>query len=162
LRLPITETIEPCRIFVSLVDFQYWCTVSYEIRMGKIRRSGGETRRVVSFSLTRCVECDPIHSRDTAGFQYTATRQPEQFFENERGNHGAVVRDQTNKATNFAGYFEEQFNATETFALVLGGQFLYAGRSVSDDFLGDGDSSSSASFLNFSPKDGRSLLHDSL
>jgi iron complex outermembrane receptor protein len=93
-------------------------------------------------------------NRLTAGFQYAATRQPEQFFENVRGNHGTEVRDQTNKATNFAGYFEEQFNATEALALVGGGQLFYAGRSVADDFLSDGKSSSSASFLNFSPKVG--------
>ena len=94
------------------------------------------------------------NNRLTAGFQYAATRQPEQFYQNVDGNHGEETRDQTNKATNFAGYFEEQLNVTEALALVLGGQLLYAGRSVSDDFLSDGDSSGSASFLNFSPKVG--------
>jgi iron complex outermembrane receptor protein len=93
-------------------------------------------------------------NRLTAGFQYAGTRQPNQFFQNVRGNHGAKIRDQTNKATNFAGYFEEEFNATEALSLVLGGQLLYAGRSVSDHFFSDGDSSGSASFVNFSPKVG--------
>ncbi|MEW6298594.1 MAG: TonB-dependent receptor [Thermodesulfobacteriota bacterium] len=100
---------------------------------------------------------EPVFGRPNrliAGFQYAGTRQPEQFFENVRGNHGAEIRDQTNKATNFAGYFDEEFSLTETLALVLGGQLLYAGRSVSDHFLRDGDRSGSASFFTFSPKVG--------
>ncbi|MCS6925947.1 MAG: TonB-dependent receptor [Candidatus Binatia bacterium] len=93
-------------------------------------------------------------NRLTVGFQYAGTRQIEQFFRNIRGNHGAQIRDQTNKATNFAGYVNEEFNLTDTLALIAGGQLLYAGRSVSDHFLQDGDSSGSASFFNFSPKVG--------
>lgn len=93
-------------------------------------------------------------NRLVMGFQYAGTRQPEQFFRNVRGNHGAQIRDQTNKATNFAGYVNEEFTLTDTLALVAGGQLLYAGRSVADHFLRDGESSGSASFFNFSPKVG--------
>ncbi len=145
--IPLTET--QMLEWFTQTNYQY---LDHPLSFAVINQTTYNWGSELRYTLTA-----PLFGQDnrlTVGVQYAATRQPEQFFENARGNHGAEVRDQTNKATNFAGYFEEQFNATEKFALVVGGQLLYAGRSVSDDFLSDGESSGSASFLNFSPKVG--------
>jgi iron complex outermembrane receptor protein len=145
--VPLTET--QALEWYTHTNYQYLDhPLSFAVIQDNTYNWGTELR----YTLT-----EPLFGRPNrliAGFQYAGTRQPEQFFQNVRGNHGAQIRDQTNKATNFAGYFDEEFSLTNTLALVLGGQLLYAGRSVSDHFFRDGDSSGSASFFNFSPKAG--------
>jgi iron complex outermembrane receptor protein len=92
-------------------------------------------------------------NRFTVGFQYAGTRELDLNFNNAgSGRHGAKTKDQFNRATNVGVYFEEQFDATSTVTLVVGGRLQYARRSVDDEFLSDGDSSEAVNFFSFTPK----------
>ena len=93
-------------------------------------------------------------NRFTLGLQYAGTEQKDKNFANEQSRRGAVTKDQTNKATNVGVYLEEQFDATDTLTLVVGGRGQYAYRSVSDRFLTNGDQSGSVDFFAVSPKFG--------
>lgn len=90
----------------------------------------------------------------TLGAQYAGTRQVDVNLANEMGERGAKTKDQINKATNIGVYAEEQFDVTETFAVVAGGRVQYAYRAADDHFGANGDSSDSVDFVSFTPKVG--------
>ena len=91
-------------------------------------------------------------NRFTLGLQYAGTNQRDKNFANVQSQRGDVTKDQTNKASNIGVYLEEQFDATDTLTLVLGGRGQYAYRSVSDHFLKNGDQSGNVDFFAVSPK----------
>jgi len=91
-------------------------------------------------------------NRFTLGLQYAGTSQRDKNFANVQSRRGAETKDQTNQATNVGGYLEEQFDATDTLTLVVGGRVHYAYRSVADHFLSDGDQSGRVDFFAVSPK----------
>lgn len=95
-----------------------------------------------------------LKNRLTIGLQYSQTRQLEQWFDNVSGNHAAKTRDQLNKATNIGLYVEEQVNATEALAIIVGGRLQYVRRAIDDAFLGDGNGSDSIEYVDMSPKVG--------
>ena len=91
-------------------------------------------------------------NRLTAGVQYAQTLQEDVRYENLGGaRKGAVTRDQENEALNVGLYVEEQHDWTPALALVLGGRFQYARRSVDDRRGGPGESTD---FFSFAPKVG--------
>ncbi|MGH7964774.1 MAG: TonB-dependent receptor family protein [Candidatus Binatia bacterium] len=90
----------------------------------------------------------------TLGAQYAGARQVDVNLQNNMGTRGAKAKDQINRATNVGFYAEEQFDVTETFALVAGGRVQYAYRAVDDHFGSNGDSSDSEDFISFTPKVG--------
>ena len=91
-------------------------------------------------------------NRFTLGLQYAGTNQKDKNFANVQSQRGALTKDQTNKASNIGVYLEEQFDATDTLTLVLGGRGQYAYRSVSDHFLQNNDQSGSVDYFAVSPK----------
>jgi iron complex outermembrane recepter protein len=93
-------------------------------------------------------------NRFTLGLQYAGTELKDKNFTNVQSRRGAETKHQTNKATNVGVYLEEQFDATDTLTLVVGGRGQYAYRSVSDRFLTNGDQSGSVDFFAVSPKFG--------
>jgi iron complex outermembrane receptor protein len=95
-------------------------------------------------------------NRFTIGAQYFGTRQADLNFANVQGNRGAKTKDQINEAANAGIYAENQFEATDTFTVVVGGRGGYTHRGVRDRFQVDpdpiGDDSGTADYLSFSPK----------
>jgi iron complex outermembrane receptor protein len=91
-------------------------------------------------------------NRLTLGVQYAGTNQKDKNFANVQSQRGDETKDQTNKATNLGVYLENQFSATDSLLLVVGGRGQYAYRSVSDHFLTNGDQSGSVDYFAVSPK----------
>jgi iron complex outermembrane recepter protein len=96
--------------------------------------------------------------RLTIGAQYFGFRMADLNFANVQGHRGAKTKDQINEAANVGIYAEEQFDAAESFTVVVGGRGQYAHRSVRDRFQTEndprGDDSGSVDFFSFSPKVG--------
>jgi iron complex outermembrane recepter protein len=107
----------------------------------------------------RYLDATPFFGRNarfTIGAQYFGTRQADLNFANVQGNRGAKTKDQINTAANAGVYAEQQFDATETFTVVVGGRGGYAHRGVRDRFQTEpdpiGDDSGTVDYFSFSPK----------
>jgi iron complex outermembrane recepter protein len=113
---------------------------------------GAEMRYLASGSLLG------YRNRFTIGAQYFGTRMADLNFANIQGNRGAKTKDQINEAANAGIYAEEQFDATETFTVVVGGRGQYAHRRVRDRFQTENDpkrdDSGTADYFSFTPKVG--------
>jgi iron complex outermembrane receptor protein len=97
-------------------------------------------------------------NRFTIGAQYFGYRQADLNFANVQGDRGAKTKDQINEAANAGIYAENQFDATDTFTVVVGGRGQYAHRGVRDRFQTEPDpnvdDSGTADYFSFSPKVG--------
>jgi iron complex outermembrane recepter protein len=97
-------------------------------------------------------------NRFAIGAQYFGTRQADLNFANVQGDRGAKTKDQLNEVANAGIYTEEQFEATDTFTVVVGGRGQYAHRRVCDRFQTENDpkvdDSGTADYRSFTPKVG--------
>jgi iron complex outermembrane receptor protein len=97
-------------------------------------------------------------NRFAIGAQYFGTRQADLNFPNVQGDRGAKTKDQLNEVANAGIYTEEQFEATDTFTVVVGGHGQYAHRRVCDRFQTENDpkvdDSGIADYRSFTPKVG--------
>jgi len=75
-------------------------------------------------------------------------------YVNNAGNYGALTSESDQKSKNADVYFENQFYAKDTLALIAGSQFTYANRDYKDKFLSDGDRSGEKNYYGISPKIG--------
>jgi len=91
-------------------------------------------------------------NRLTLGVQYAGTWQADKNFANVQGARGMKTKDQDNETSNVGVYVDEQFDVTQAFTVVVGGRTQYSHRSVSDDFLANGDQSGTVDFFAVSPK----------
>jgi iron complex outermembrane receptor protein len=100
-------------------------------------------------------------NRLTVGVQPAFESMRNRQFANVVGEHGALTRDEQDKATNLALYVENALSVTPAFTLVAGGRLEHAVRSVADDFLSNGDQSDRRTFTPFSPRLGAIYQHAS-
>ena len=77
-----------------------------------------------------------------------------QFVNGPGATKGALLSSSLDRSANTSIYFEDQLYVVPKFALVGGGQYLFATRDRRDRFLSNGDQSGATKFSLFSPKAG--------
>ena len=91
-------------------------------------------------------------NRLTIGLQPALGNVQNKQFQNVAGEHGARTRDELDRATTLAAYFENALSLTERFTATLGGRLERGTRKVTDAFLSDGNQSDERTFDSFSPR----------
>jgi iron complex outermembrane receptor protein len=93
-------------------------------------------------------------NRFTLGFQPAWERMHNRQFENQAGEHGALTRDEQDRATTLAIYMEDAFSVTPRLAATAGVRFDRMTRDVDDDFLSNGDQSDARTYQPVTPRFG--------
>jgi iron complex outermembrane receptor protein len=75
-------------------------------------------------------------------------------FQNERGQHGSLTRDEQDIGTTLAAYVENALSLTPRLIATAGGRFDHATRKVNDHFLSNGDQSDTRSYTPVTPRVG--------
>ena len=90
----------------------------------------------------------------TAGFNPTAERQVDSYFENLNGNKGQLTGADIEWSYNLLLYAQNQHYLTDKLSLITGVQAGYAQRNFYDDYnnTADGDQSANLVFRGLSPK----------
>ncbi|MBK7908648.1 MAG: TonB-dependent receptor [Gemmatimonadetes bacterium] len=100
-------------------------------------------------------------NRFTLGFQPATESMRNRQYVNVVGEHGALTRDEQDKATNLAVYAENALSVTPRLTLVAGVRMERATRTVEDDFVSNGDQSDERTFTPVSPRIGAIYRRDS-
>ena len=100
-------------------------------------------------------------NRLTIGFQPAYETMHNRQFENEKGEHGSLTRDEQDRATNLAGYLENTFSLSPRLSATAGGRVDRATREVEDFFLGNGNQSAVKTFAAVTPRVGLLYSHPS-
>jgi iron complex outermembrane receptor protein len=90
----------------------------------------------------------------TLGFQPAYESLLNQQYQNNKGEHGALTKNQHDRAKNFAVYAEDVVSLTPQFAVVIGLRADHATRETKDFFLSNGDQSDKRTYNPVSPKIG--------
>jgi iron complex outermembrane receptor protein len=93
-------------------------------------------------------------SRLTVGVQPALGHIQNKQFQNVGGEHGAVTRDELDRASTLAAYFEEALSLSSRWTATVGARLERATRKVEDRFLTNGDQSDDRTFDAFSPRFG--------
>lgn len=93
-------------------------------------------------------------NRLTFGFQPAYQTMRNRQFVNAKGQHGALTRDEQDRATNLAAYFENSLSLSERVTATVGGRAERSVRAVDDDFLANGDQSATRAFSALTPRAG--------
>ena len=93
-------------------------------------------------------------SRLTVGVQPALGNIQNKQFQNAAGEHGALTRDELDRATTLAAYFEEALSLSSHWTATVGARVERATRKVEDRFLSNGDQSDDRTFDAFSPRFG--------
>jgi len=90
----------------------------------------------------------------TVGFQPAHESLANKQYQNDRGSHGPLTKDQRDGATTLAVYAEDLLSLTPRFSAVLGLRTERATRETKDYFLSNGDQSDSRTYTPVNPKIG--------
>jgi iron complex outermembrane receptor protein len=95
-----------------------------------------------------------LDNRFTLGFQPAYESLLNKQYQNNMGEHGALTKDQHDRATTYALYAEDVLALTPQFSAVLGLRGERASRETRDFFLSNGDQSDKRTYSPISPKIG--------
>jgi iron complex outermembrane receptor protein len=95
-----------------------------------------------------------LDNRITIGFQPAYESLQNRQYQNNAGEHGALTKDQRDRAGNYAAYAEDVLSLTQRFSAVLGVRADHATRETKDFFLLNGDQSDKRTYNPVSPKVG--------
>ena len=95
-----------------------------------------------------------MDNRLTIGFQPAYETLQNRQYQNNAGEHGALTKDQRDRATNYALYAEDVLSLTRRFSAVIGVRADRAVRETKDYFLSNGDQSDRRTYSPISPKVG--------
>jgi iron complex outermembrane receptor protein len=93
-----------------------------------------------------------MSNRLTIGFQPAYETLLNQQFQNQQGSHGALTKDQHDRARSLAVYGEDVVSLTPRLSAVLGLRAEQATRQTKDFFLSNGDQSDKRTYNPVSPK----------
>ena len=93
-------------------------------------------------------------NRFTLGAQYASENMDNRQYRNELGLHGALTRNQKDKASTVAIFAEEMLNVTPRFAAVIGARVEKSERRSNDFFLANGDQSDKREYNPVTPRVG--------
>jgi iron complex outermembrane receptor protein len=93
-------------------------------------------------------------NRFTLGAQYANENLDNRQFQNQRGEHGALTKNQKDKAITKALFVEDVLNISPRFAAVAGARIEDTERASDDFFLTNGDQSDSRKFRPLTPRIG--------
>lgn len=96
----------------------------------------------------------PMDNRLTIGFQPAYETLQNRQYQNNAGEHGALTKDQRDRAANYALYAEDVLSLTRRFSVVLGARADHAVRETKDYFLSNGDQSDRRTYNPINPKAG--------
>jgi len=99
----------------------------------------------------------PIGSRDnrlTLGFQPARESMHNRQYQNSKGLHGNLTRDEQDKATNLAFYFEDALSLSPRLSATVGARIDKSERTVLDYFLGNGNQSDTRTYTPVTPRAG--------
>ncbi len=94
------------------------------------------------------------NNRLTLGYQPSHLDMDDRQFDNVGGEHGALRKDQTDRATGHALYVEDALSVTDRLTVVGGLRYDRSMREARDLFLSDGDQSDRRTFSAFMPRVG--------
>ncbi|HJP85361.1 MAG TPA: TonB-dependent receptor [Gemmatimonadaceae bacterium] len=95
-----------------------------------------------------------MDNRLTIGVQPAYETLQNRQYQNIAGQHGALTKDQRDRAENYAVYAEDVVSLTRRFSAVLGVRADHAIRETRDFFLSNGDQSDRRTYNPVSPKIG--------
>ena len=95
-----------------------------------------------------------LSNRLTVGFQPAYETLLNHQYVNNQGKHGALTKNQHDRAKSLAFYMEDLLSLTPRFAAVLGVRGEHATRETRDFFLSNGDQSDKRVYKPISPKIG--------
>lgn len=90
----------------------------------------------------------------TAGLRISALSGTEEIWNNVQGNKGAKFADGDLWASNFVASFENEWSASEDWALILGGRAFYAERNYEDNRPGSPNGDRDQDYAGLAPKIG--------
>ena len=96
----------------------------------------------------------PMDNRLTVGFQPANETLQNRQYQNNAGQHGALTKDQRDRATSYALYTEDVLSLTRRLSAVLGVRAERAVRQTRDYFLSNGDQSDRRTYNPINPKVG--------
>jgi iron complex outermembrane receptor protein len=95
-----------------------------------------------------------LANRFTLGLQYANENMNNRQYQNSRGEHGALTRNQKDRAATSAVYVEDVLNITPKFAAIVGARAENTTRRSRDFFLANGDQSDKRVFKPVTPRAG--------
>ncbi len=95
-----------------------------------------------------------LENRLTIGFQPAQESMHNRQYQNSKGLHGNLTRDEQDKATNLAVYFEDALSLTPRLAATVGARVDQSKRNVLDYFLTNGDQSDTRTYTPVTPRAG--------
>ena len=95
-----------------------------------------------------------LGNRFTLGFQPAYESLLNHQYQNDKGEHGALTKNQHDRAKNLAVYAEDVVSLTPQFSAVFGLRADHATRETKDFFLSNGDQSDKRTYDPVSPKIG--------
>ena len=95
-----------------------------------------------------------MDNRLTIGIQPAYETLQNRQYQNNAGEHGALTKDQRDRATNYALYAEDLLSLTRRFSAVIGVRADRAVRETKDYFLSNGDQSDRRTYRPINPKVG--------
>jgi iron complex outermembrane recepter protein len=96
----------------------------------------------------------PLDNRLTVGIQPAYETLQNRQYQNNAGEHGALTKDQRDRAENYGVYAEDVLSLTRRFSTVFGVRADRAVRATKDFFLSNGDQSDRRTYNPVSPKVG--------
>jgi iron complex outermembrane receptor protein len=93
-------------------------------------------------------------NRLTIGLEPASEMMRNRQFQNVGGEHGALTRDEQDRATGLALYLENSLSLTPRLTAIAGGRVDRATRKVDDDFLSNGDQSDERVYTPVTPRFG--------
>ena len=94
----------------------------------------------------------PMDNRLTVGFQPAYETLQNRQYQNNAGEHGALTKDQRDRAMSYALYAEDVLSLTRRFSAVLGVRADRDVRETKDYFLSNGDQSDRRTYNPINPK----------
>ena len=95
-----------------------------------------------------------LANRFTLGLQYANENMDNRQYQNVKGEHGALTKNQKDRVATSAVYVEDVLNLTPKFAAVLGARLENTTRKTKDFFLANGDQSDKRTFKPITPRAG--------
>lgn len=95
-----------------------------------------------------------LANRFTVGLQYANENMDNRQYQNVKGEHGALTRNQKDRVETSAIYVEDVLSITPKLSAVLGGRAENTTRRSRDFFLANGDQSDSRAFKPMTPRGG--------
>ena len=93
-------------------------------------------------------------NRLTIGVQPALESMHNRQYQNVRGEHGALTRDEQDHVTALAAYVENALSVTSRLTVTAGARFDQSTRKVTDYFLGNGDQSDERRYTPVTPRFG--------